>query len=383
MTDRLDDLEVGYDIPARPGMAEAEVQTPCLVLDLDALDRNLAKMAAAARAAGLRLRPHGKMHRSADVGRLQVNHGAVGLCAQKVSEAEAFVRGGIADVLVTNEVRNPAKIDRLARLPLLGARVGVCVDDLANVAELSAAAARHGTGLDVYVELDCGGARCGAPDAGVAVMLARAVAEAPCLTYAGLHAYHGGMQHIEAPEDRRRAAETAFARVREAIAALTAAGLAPTVVTGAGTGSWPLEAGSGLYTELQCGSYAFMDADYARIRGEGNARLDGEWEHALFVLTEVMSTPVPGRAVCDAGLKAHATDSGLPRVAGRADLTYASASDEHGVIDDAGHTLNPGDRLRLIPGHCDPTCNLHDWYVGLRGGRVECLWPVTARGRGY
>lgn len=383
MNDSFRDLEVGYDIPARPGMAEAEVQTPCLVLDLDALERNLARMADAARAAGMRLRPHGKMHRSADVGKLQIAHGAVGLCAQTVSEAEAFVRGGIADVLVTNEVRGAARIDRLARLAGRGARIGVCVDDPANVAELAAAARRHGTTLDVYVELDCGGARCGAPDAGAAVTLARAVAAAPGLRYAGLHAYHGGMQHIEAPEDRRRAADAAHARVRETLEALTAAGLPPEVVTGAGTGSWPFEAASGLYTELQCGSYAFMDTDYARIRdGEGH-RLDATWEHALFVLAEVMSAPAPGRAVCDAGLKALATDSGLPRIAGRPDLTYLSASDEHGVIADPAGTLRPGDRLRLIPGHCDPTCNLHDWYAGLRRGRVECLWPVSGRGKGF
>ncbi len=383
MTDPFARLEVGYDIPARPGMAEAEVQTPCLALDLDALERNLGKMAEAARSAGMRLRPHGKMHKSAEVGNRQIAHGAVGLCAQKVSEAEAFVRGGIADVLVTNEVRGAARIDRLARLPLRGARIGVCVDDPANVAELSAAALRHGSTLDVYVELDCGGGRCGAPEAGMAVALARAVAAAPGLRYAGLHAYHGGMQHIEPPEDRRRAADAAHARVREAIGALDAAGLVPGVVTGAGTGSWPFEAASGLYTELQCGSYAFMDADYARIRDTDGNRLDRTWRQALFVLTEVMSVPAPGRAVCDAGLKALATDSGLPLVAGRPDLAYTSASDEHGVIADPAGTLRPGDRLRLIPGHCDPTCNLHDWYVGLRRGRVECLWPVNARGKGF
>lgn len=383
MTDPLAGLDVGYDIPARPGMAEAEVATPCLILDLDALDRNLARMADAARAAGMRLRPHGKMHRSADVGKLQIALGAVGLCAQKASEAEALVRGGIGDVLVTNEVRDRAKIDRLARLARGGARIGVCADDPAGVADLSAAASRHGTVLDAYVELDCGGSRCGVPDAAAAVRLARAIAAAPGLRYAGLHAYNGGMQHIEAPEDRRRAAEATHARVRETLDALAAAGLSPEVVTGAGTGSWPFEAASGLYTELQCGSYAFMDADYARIRDTGGHRLDATWTQAVFVLTGVMSVPTPGRAVCDAGLKALATDSGLPVVAGRPDLTYTSASDEHGVIADPAGTLRPGDRLRLIPGHCDPTCNLHDWYVGLRRGIVESLWPVSARGKGF
>ncbi|WP_270729284.1 DSD1 family PLP-dependent enzyme [Shimia sp. Alg240-R146] len=376
-------LDVGYDIPAQVGMTESEIMTPALVLDLDALERNVAKMGVYAQAHGMRHRVHGKMHKSVDVAKLQMRvGGAVGVCCQKVSEAEAFVRGGIADVLVSNEVRNPRMIDRLARLPVLGARVSVCVDDIANVAELSQAAMRQGTQLDVLVELDCGAGRCGVARPAEAVAIAQAVSDADGLRYAGLQAYQGAMQHVTTYEDRRTAAEAAHAIVRTSVAALTEAGLTPELVTGGGTGSFEFESASQIYTELQCGSYAFMDADYGRVLDEDGARLDqGQWENAFFVLSSVMSTAQSGKAVVDAGLKAMSMESGLPLVFEREALDYVEASDEHGTISDPEDQLSINEKLRLVPGHCDPTCNLHDYYVGVRGGVVECLWPVSARGK--
>lgn len=376
--------EPGFDIPALPGMAEAEVQTPCLVLDLDALDRNLRRMADFARARGLRLRPHAKMHKSVDVARRQIALGAVGLCCQKVSEAEVFVRAGIADILVTNEVRDPLKIDRLARLAIGGARIGVCIDDGEAVADLDAAAARHGIRLDAYVEIDNGAGRCGVATPEAALAIARAILAAPGLRFAGLQSYHGTLQHLETAAERRATFAAALARTEAVIAHLRAGGVEVPLVTGGGTGSHPLEAASGVYGELQCGSYAFMDAAYGRIRDAEGRRLDdGPWENALFLLTAIISRPAPGRAVCDAGLKSQSADSGLPVVFGRSDVTYAAWSDEHGVIADPGGRLRINERLRLVPGHCDPTCNLHDWYVGLRGGRVEAVWPVSARGKSF
>ena len=172
--------------------------------------------------------------------------------------------------------------------------------------------------------------------------------------------------------------------MRDVIAGLEAAGLSPELVTGGGTGTYTLESNSGVYNELQCGSYAFMDADYGRILDADGARLDGgEWEYAFFLLTQVMSHVKADRAVVDAGLKVQSVDSGLPFVFGRDDVEYISCSDEHGVVSDPGGVLKVGDKLRLVPGHCDPTANLHDWYVGVRNGRVETLWPVTARGKAY
>jgi 3-hydroxy-D-aspartate aldolase len=379
------DLEVGYDIPALPGMDEADIQTPCLVLDLDALERNIVKMGDYARAHGMRHRVHGKMHKSVDVAKLQERlGGAVGVCCQKVSEAEVFARGGIKDVLVSNQVRDPAKIDRLARLPKLGARTIVCVDDVENVADLSAAAVRHGTQLEVFVEIDCGAGRCGVKTPEEVVAIAKAVAAAPGLKFSGIQAYQGAMQHMDRYEDRKAKLDAAIAQVKGCVDALESAGLKPELVSGGGTGSYYFESNSGVYNELQCGSYAFMDADYGRILDKDGNRIDrGEWKNALFILTSVMSHVKADKAICDAGLKAQSVDSGLPVIFGRDDVTYVKCSDEHGVIDDPLGVLKVGDKLKLIPGHCDPTCNVHDWYVGVRNGKVEVAWPVSARGKAY
>jgi len=379
------DLEVGFDIPAVPGMDEADIQTPCLILDLDALERNIRKMGEYAKAHGMRHRSHGKMHKSVDVQMLQQRlGGVVGVCCQKVSEAEVFARGGIADILVSNEVRDAAKIDRLARLPKLGSRITVCIDDVANVAELSAAAQKHGTTLECLVEIDCGARRCGVGTGVAATEIAKAIDAAPALKYSGIQAYQGAVQHLESYQDRSAKLDDAIAIVKDVVAALQAAGLKPEIVSGGGTGSYQFESHSGVYNELQCGSYAFMDADYGSIRDVHGNRIDQvEWENALFILTSVMSHAKPDRAVCDAGLKVQSLDSGLPVIHGRNDVKYINASDEHGVIEDLHGVLRINEKLKLIPGHCDPTCNLHDWYVGVRNGKVEVVWPVSARGKAY
>ncbi|MGF1651043.1 MAG: DSD1 family PLP-dependent enzyme [Hyphomicrobiaceae bacterium] len=364
-------------------MDERDIQTPCLILELDALERNIALMGARAREMGVRLRVHGKMHKSVDVALLQIAEGgACGVCCQKPSEAEAFVRGGISDVMVTNQVRDPVKIDRLAALPKRGARVSVCVDDVKNVEELSKATQRHGTTLGALVEIDCGAGRCGVVEPADIVMIARAIDAADGLEFLGLQAYQGAMQHLETHAERVAKFEIVRKMVGDAIAALERANLRCEIVAGAGTGSFELEGTSGLFNELQCGSYAFMDADYGRIRDADGRRLDeGTWEPALFLLTSIMSHVKVDIAICDAGLKAQSVDSGLPVVYGRPDIRYLKCSDEHGVLADPNGALKINERLRLIPGHCDPTCNIHDWYVGVRGGKVEAIWPVTARGK--
>ena len=379
-------LEVGYDVPALPGMNEADIQTPCLVLDLDALERNIVKMGDLAKSMGVRHRVHGKMHKSVDVALLQERlGGSCGVCCQKVSEAEVFVRGGIKDVLVSNQVRDPLKIDRLARLPKLGARTICCVDDVANVADLSAAAVKHGTEIECIVEIDCGAGRCGVTTTPAVVEIAQAIDAAKGLKFSGIQAYQGAMQHMDSYEDRRGKLDIAISMVADAVAGLKAVGLECDIVGGGGTGSYYFEGNSGVYNELQCGSYAFMDADYGRILDKDGKRIDqGEWENALFILTSVMSHAKADIAVVDAGLKAQSVDSGLPTVYGRDDaVTYLKCSDEHGVVGDPDGVLKVNDKLRLVPGHCDPTCNVHDWYVGVRDGKVESLWPVSARGKAY
>ena len=378
-----EELEVGYNIPAMVGMDEADIQTPCLVLDLDALERNIIKMGQFAKDKNMRHRVHGKMHKSVDVALPQEKlGGSCGVCCQKVSEAEAFVRGGIADVLVSNQVRDPAKIDRLARLPKLGARAICCVDDLANIADLSAAALKHRTEIECLVEIDCGAGRCGVQSTEDVVAIANAVDAAEGLKFTGLQAYQGAMQHLDDYQERKAKIAIAIAMVADAIEALKSVGLECDIVGGGGTGSYYFEGESGVYNELQCGSYAFMDADYGRILDRDGKRIDqGEWQNALFLLTSVMSHAKADRAICDAGLKAQSVDSGLPVIFGRTDVEYIKCTDEHGVIADPDGVLKVGDKLKLVPGHCDPTCNVHDWYVGVRNGKVEALWPITARGK--
>ena len=380
-----EELEVGYNVPAAVGMDEADIQTPCLILDLDALERNVKKMGDYAKAHNMRHRSHGKMHKSVDVQNLQEEMGgAIGVCCQKVSEAEVFVRGGIKDVLVSNQVREPAKLERLANLPKMGSKITVCVDDVDNVAELSAAATKAGTELNCYIEIDCGAGRCGVTTTEAVVEIAKAIDAAENLKFTGIQAYQGAMQHMDSFSDRKAKTQIAIDQVQEAIDALTEIGLKPEFVSGGGTGSYYFESNSGVFNELQCGSYAFMDADYGRILDEDGNRIDaGEWENALFILTSVMSHAKTDKAIVDAGLKAQSVDSGLPFIYGRDDVEYVKCSDEHGVVSDPNGVLEINEKLKLVPGHCDPTCNVHDFYIGVRNGKVETVWPVSARGKMY
>jgi D-serine deaminase-like pyridoxal phosphate-dependent protein len=245
---------------------------------------------------------------------------------------------------------------------------------------------RAGSEVGVLVEIDVGAGRCGVATPTQAVDLAKVVAGLPGLRFEGLQAYHGRAQHLRSPEERRAAIAGAEAMVRETVAGLDAAGLACGTIGGAGTGTFPLEAASGVWNELQAGSYIFMDADYARNRGAGGGPFSA-FEHALFVMATVMSHSRIERAFLDAGLKALAFDSGMPEVWGRAGISYQGASDEHGklALDGSNAALGIGDRLLLVPGHCDPTVNLHDWYVGVHGlgtdaAHVAEVWPVAARG---
>ena len=371
--------------PASPGMPLAQVDTPALLIDLDAFERNLRRMADFAAKTGVRLRAHAKTHKSPVIAAKQVALGAVGVCCQKVSEAEVMVEGGIGDVLISNEVAGAAKLDRVAALARR-ATIGICVDDPASVAELEAAAARAGATLDVLVEIDVGGRRCGAAPGEPAARIAQLVARSPHLRFAGLQAYHGSAQHVREAGERRALIARAVEQVEATRRALAAMGLEAGLVTGAGTGTYENEAASSVYGELQAGSYIFMDADYGRNK-RGNGEPFDTFEHALFVYSSVMSERAPERIVIDAGLKAFAVDSGMPVPWQMPGALYHRPSDEHGVIDASACSVRPrrGDKVLLVPGHCDPTVNLHDWYVGVRGmatreARVECLWPVAARG---
>ncbi|MBS0534473.1 MAG: DSD1 family PLP-dependent enzyme [Proteobacteria bacterium] len=371
--------------PAEIGAPFSEIDTPALLIDLDAMERNMALLAERARAMGVRLRPHAKTHKSAIIAARQAALGAVGVCCQKVAEAEALAAGGVRDILVSNEVVGARKLRRLAALARQ-IRIGVCVDHFEQIALIDAAARDAGSTIDVLVEIDVGGRRCGVTPGPMAATFAAEIARSANLRFGGLQAYHGRAQHLRTPAERKAAIGAAQQGVVDTVAHLKAAGFACTTIGGAGTGTFMLEGASGVWNELQAGSYIFMDADYARNVSDEGANAP-RFEHALFVLATVMSATSADQVVVDAGHKALSNDSGFPDVWQRPGLAYQRPSDEHGVIIVAPGVAAPawGDKLLLVPGHCDPTVNLHDWYVGVRDfgtprARVETLWPIDARG---
>jgi D-serine deaminase-like pyridoxal phosphate-dependent protein len=355
-----------------------EVDTPALILDLDAFESNLKRLNASLAGRTVSVRPHAKSHKCPQIALRQIALGAVGVCCQKVSEAEALVEGGVGDVLIANEVVGATKLRRLAALSKQ-ARVAVCADNADNVKALDQAAREFGVTLDVLVEVNVGANRCGVEPGEPAVELARKIASSANLRFAGLQAYHGSAQHLRKVGERRAAIESAVERVKLTRERLEAAGIACPKTTGAGTGTYVFEAASAVYDEIQPGSYIFMDADYAKNEWteSGTPRFD----HSLFVWATVMSRASRERAIVDAGLKASSVDSGMPRLVDSGPAEYARASDEHGLILVNGAPgFAVGDKVKLIPGHCDPTVNLYDHFVCVRKGRVEAIWPITARG---
>lgn len=366
--------------PAEIGMPAEAVDTPALLLDLDVLDRNLTRMADAARDAGVRLRPHAKSHKCPMIALKQMALGAVGVCCQKVSEAEAMVEGGVPDVMVSYEVVGAPKVRRLAALAR-HARVAVIADHPDQVAAYSRAAEEHGATLRVMVDIYGGGRRTGVLPGGPALDLARRIAEAPGLRFGGLQAYNGGAQHIRDSAGRHAAYAAYAATVSETKQLLEDDGLACETVSGAGTGTYLLEAESGVFTELQPGSYIFMDADYAPNLDQDGRPWRG-FEHSLFILATVINCRAADFAIVDAGTKAANIDIAMPLVCDHPGITFVGTGDEHGMLEISPEAapLSLGEKLRLIPGHCDPTVNLYDWIVGIRDATVEAVWPISGRG---
>lgn len=383
----------------QPGLPVADLETPTLVVDLDAMDRNIARMAQFARQAGVRWRPHAKMHKCAALALRLIAAGATGCCVQKLAEAEALAAGGVRDIYISNEIVDARKLRRVAQLAAQlesqaeGGRLAIAVDSAEGVQRLAdAMESTPDTTIDVYIEIDIGQNRAGLTDDDAVLALAHTLAAQPRLRFAGLHAYHGGAQHVEDAAARTATMAAAHARVRQALQRLREAGFEALEVTGAGTGTFALEAASGLYTELQPGSFLFMDAHYARVAPSAGQPV---FEHALFVKTQVIAC-AGEHVVVDAGHKSHAIDSGLPLVWNHGQAprhTFANGGDEHGivrladaVVDAVTDTPLPalGETLWLVPGHCDPTVNLHEALIGVRGGLaagvVENVLRVDARG---
>ncbi|HDS1774995.1 DSD1 family PLP-dependent enzyme [Pseudomonas putida] len=369
------------------------IDTPAPVVDLDAMERNIQRMTEFAHKHQVRWRPHAKMHKSAEIALQLEKAGARGHCVQKVSEAEALAAGGVVNLYISNEVLGANKLLRAARLAAQlaarGGRLAIAVDSEEGIARLAEAmrVAGSNAGIGVFVEIDVGQARCGVPPGPAALALAQAVVAQPRLQFAGLQAYHGGAQHLRSAAERREAIARAVKAAADTRTLIEAAGLPVPLITGSGTGTLVHEAASGVYGELQAGSFLFMDADYACNERENAQPL---FEQALFVKTQVISVREDSHVVCDAGHKSHAIDSGLPLVWGlppeRA-LRYANGGDEHGILYRAGpQSRLPalGQMLWLVPGHCDPTVNLHNHLIGVRGGLlngvVERIIRVDARG---
>ncbi|MGE8364324.1 DSD1 family PLP-dependent enzyme [Cupriavidus sp.] len=366
--------------PAAKGDVLEDVGSPALLVDLDAFESNLLQMRDLAAAAGVALRPHAKAHKSVAIARAQMAQGAAGICCQKLSEAYPFAAAGIASIHISNEF---AGADKVAMAVELAGHVAlsICADDVRQVRAVGAAATAAGVKITVLPEVDVGHGRCGVASRDALSALADAIAAFPALRFGGLQAYHGPAQHIAVWAQRRQAAQRAAEAAHAYVRHLDARGIACPVVTGGGTGTAEFDVGSGVYTEIQPGSYLFLDGHYGANEWMGQFRP----VHSLFIAATVMSTARPGVVVCDVGLKTVAVDSGLPRLWSRdsdGSLRYVAANDEHGVLEvlngDSHELL--GGKLLLIPGHCDPTANLHRHYVCFRQGRVAGLWDIDAQG---
>ncbi|WP_304219046.1 DSD1 family PLP-dependent enzyme [Phenylobacterium aquaticum] len=375
----MNDQELHAHLIGRQG-SRRDLNTPVLVVEEDALQRNIARMAEFAAAHGLKVRPHAKTHKSADIAKLQIAAGAVGLCCAKLGEAEALADGGVLKGLhITSPVVSPPAIARLAQLNLRVDEMMSVVDHPDNAHALGVAAAAAGKPLRVVIDIDPGIRRTGVGSAEAAVALFQAIAAEPGLTYMGVQFYCGAQQHIEDFAARKAAAEDRAAYLRTVIAALTEAGGAPQIVTGSGTGTHRIDADFGLFTELQVGSYVFMDSQYLAC-----AEI-GPYETSLFIDARVVSANAPGMVTVDAGFKAFSTDADKPVItAGVPEGSkYFFMGDEHGAV-----ILPPGadqpaisDMVSLAAPHCDPTVNLYDTYHVVRDGTLTALWPVSGRGR--
>jgi D-serine deaminase-like pyridoxal phosphate-dependent protein len=365
----------------KPG-SRAQLTTPALVIDLDALERNIARMADYCRKHNVSLRPHAKTHKSVKIAEMQIAAGAVGICAATLGEAEVLAGAGIPGVLITSPVVGDARIARLIALNEKAEGLKVVTDNPDIAETLSRAAGASGKPLEVFVELDIGTRRTGARSPEAAVAVARQVAQSNSLVFAGIHAYAGHLQHIEDYEERRAEADRCAQPLAILTEQLDAEGLLPPIVSGAGTGSHEIDALRGNYTEMQCGSYVFTDVQYNACplrRSEAQP-----FEEGLFVQTTVISANGDGLAITDGGLKRFATDGPAPEILRGAPegSRYMFKGDEHGavVLPDGIADLPVGTTVDCLSPHCDPTVNLYDHYHVIRGDTLVDIWPVDARG---
>ena len=359
----------------RPGIDIDQIDTPALLLDLDAFERNVRTMARFFADKPTSLRPHAKTHKCPRIALRQLEAGAIGITCAKVGEAEVLVQAGVPDILIANQVVGPIKVDRLTDLAQR-CKAMVAVDHAANVDELSRACHAKGVSLRVLVEVDIGMQRCGVGSAQAALPLARQIADAPGLQFAVLMGYEGHLVMLPDPVEREARAREAIGLLQETKDLLESHGLPVQIVSGGGTGTYDMSGTCPPMTEIQAGSYVFMDATYRQIRPE--------FDPALTVLSTVISRPTPGRIVTDTGKKAVSEEFGLPQVIGIENLSLQALSEEHGKLTTTAPgnvSLQPGDRVRFLPSHCCTTTNLHDRLYVIQDDVLVDIWPIAARGR--
>ena len=374
------DIELHRALIGQQGSRHA-LNTPVLVLDHDALTRNIAAMAAFAKRHGIALRPHAKTHKSAHIARLQIEAGAVGICCAKLGEAEALAAEGVGSILITSPVVTPQAIARLIALNARMDDLRLVADHPDNVGVIAAAARGSARPLTVLVDVDPGIRRTGVSSPEAALALAQCIVAAPNLSFGGVQMYCGAQQHIEDFAERRAAIEERTAYLRSVLDILRGAGIDVPVITGGGTGTHHIDAALGVFNELQVGSYVFMDRQYneSDLTGAGRAPV----ETALFIDARIVSANAPGMATIDSGFKSMSTDGGSPTVVAGAPegVKFFFMGDEHGALLAPGHTFQLGAAVTLATPHCDPTVNLYDAYHIVRGETLVDIWPVTARGR--
>lgn len=360
----------------------ARLVTPALLVDADVLERNLRRVAEAAAAGGVALRPHVKGHKCIELARLQLAAGASGLASATLAEAELLAASGTRSLLLTSPLVDPGKIERLAALNERLPELIVVADDPSNLELLERAATTKP--LSLLIDLDVGQQRTGIPVAALEQVLAlrAAIDAAPGLRFAGLQAYYGHLQGLVDFAERAAKAREQQQLVKTVVEALSAEGAGPSIVSGGGTGTLLVDAEDGPFTELQPGSFPFLDRQYGRQMLTPDRR---PWlEPALFVAGRVVSARQAGRVTVDAGMKAVSTDGGPPALARPADVAadYAFAGDEHGflVLEASSPRLRLGATVELQPGHCDTTVSLHRWLHVVRGETIEAIWPIDARG---
>lgn len=352
--------------------------TPALLLEREAFERNLTALEGAARRHGKRVRPHVKAHKCTTVGRRQVEAGAIGLCCATVRELERMAAAGLSGLLLTSPVSSPGMIERLRRVQPQAPDFAVVADN-AEILRSLAQAFTAERPLGIVIEIDVGQGRTGVTSPEAAVRLSRLTAELPQLCYRGVQAYYGHLQHVRTYADRKSKVVEQWGRLRPVLDALRGAGHPPEIVTGGGTGTHHLDLTEGPFTEIQPGSYVFMDKEYGEIEmAPGGA---APFLVSLSIASRVISANQPGLAVIDAGYKAMATDAGPALVAAGApaEATYEFMGDEHGGI----RTTSPpalGALVILTAPHCDPTVNLHDRFHVMEGDRLVDIWPIDARG---